>query len=362
MSDNLAVMSNDYERFRLSSEAIAEWEDGARTDDRAGSYEWWYFDAHLADGAKIVVVFMNKDLGAATEPLSPQLRVNLELPDGTMSNHVIAVPADQWSAERDHTDVRMGSENRFSGEGLREYRIQATAGPVDVDFTLTADVPAWRPATGHMLFGPDKDLEFNWLPAVPQGTVTGAYTVDGRRHETTGVGYHDHNWGNVGMQKIIHDWYWGRGQAGPYTVIASFITAAPKYGYDEIPIFMLTRDGRIIGDDPTKTAFEPQQIYTDDETGKPVANIVRYRYVDADDTYVVTFDRQRDLARNPITKDLPFVKRMAARLAGFDGAYLRFAGSLTVEHLKAGRSVEEYTEEAIWELMYFGHARPRTQR
>ncbi len=53
---------------------------------------------------------------------------------------------------------------------------------------------------------------------------------------------------------------------------------------------------------------------------------------------------------------------MAARLAGFDGAYLRFAGTLTVEHLKAGRSVEEYTEEAIWELMYFGHARARVQK
>jgi hypothetical protein len=71
----------------------------------------------------------------------------------------------------------------------------------------------------------------------------------------------------------------------------------------------------------------------------------------------VTFDRHRDLSRNAITKDLPWVKRAAARLAGFDGAHLRFAGSLTVEHVKGGRVVEEYTEDAIWELMYFGHAR-----
>jgi hypothetical protein len=184
---------------------------------------------------------MNKDLGAAGAPLSPQLRVNLELPDGTMSSQVIAVSADQWSAERDRTDVRMGPGNRFSGTGLREYRIQATAGPVTVDFTLTAEVPAWRPATGHMAFGRDRDREFNWLPAVPQGAVRGTYTVGGIRHETTGVGYHDHNWGNVGMQKIIHD-----------TVIASFITAAPKYGFAEIPIFLLARDGRVVGDDPDK--------------------------------------------------------------------------------------------------------------
>jgi hypothetical protein len=27
------------------------------------------------------------------------------------------------------------------------------------------------------------------------------------------VGYHDHSWGNVGLMKVVHDWYWARGQA-----------------------------------------------------------------------------------------------------------------------------------------------------
>ena len=30
-----------------------------------------------------------------------------------------------------------------------------------------------------MLFGPNRDREFGWLPSVPQGTVTGFYIVDG---------------------------------------------------------------------------------------------------------------------------------------------------------------------------------------
>ena len=65
MADKLAVMASapaDYERLGLSPTSIAPWEDGARTDDSAGTYEWWYFDAHLADGAKLVVSFMNKDI------------------------------------------------------------------------------------------------------------------------------------------------------------------------------------------------------------------------------------------------------------------------------------------------------------
>ena len=71
MADKLAVAANsvaDYQRFGLSRETIAPWEDGARTDNAAGTYEWWYFDAHLADGAKLVVAFMNKDI---TEPQKP---------------------------------------------------------------------------------------------------------------------------------------------------------------------------------------------------------------------------------------------------------------------------------------------------
>ena len=50
VANTLAGVANtpdDYARFGLSSTSIEPWEDGARTDDSAGTYEWWYFDAHL---------------------------------------------------------------------------------------------------------------------------------------------------------------------------------------------------------------------------------------------------------------------------------------------------------------------------
>jgi hypothetical protein len=47
-----------------------------------------------------------------------------------------------------------------------------------------------------------------------------------------------------------------------------------------------------------------------------------------------------------------------ARLAGFDGAYLRFAGELRTEHDKGEQLAESHTDDALWELMYFGKARP----
>jgi hypothetical protein len=351
----LAVMANapaDYKRLGLAP-TIAPWEDGARTDNAAGTYEWWYFDAHLADGAKLVVAFMNKDIAEPQKPLSPLLRLELDMPDGRRFEKLVHFPASAWSAAHDHADVRIG-DNRFTGD-LHTYRIVAAAEEISVDVTLTGEVPAWRPATGYMLFGANRALDFAWLPAVPQGAVAVSYAVGSEEHETTGVGYHDHNWGNVGLMKVVHNWYWARGQAGPYSVIASYVTATERYGFEPIPIFMLARDSVIIGDDPAKVTFERDGIYTDDATGKPVARRTRYIYEDGDDQYVVSFTRRRDLTRNRMIDSVKGLKHLAARLARFDGAYLRFAGDIEVSHHQGGELVATHTDEAIWELMYFGH-------
>ena len=358
MTGKLAVLASspaDYQRLGLSPASIAAWEDGARTDGSAGTYEWWYFDAHLADGAKLVVTFMNKDIAEPRKPLSPLLRVDLDLPGGRHFEKLVRYPPAQWSAARDHADVRLG-ENRFIGD-LHRYRIQARAEEISVDVTLTGEVPPWRPATGYMLFGADRSREFAWLPAVPQGAVTVTYSVDGKRHETTGAGYHDHNWGNVGLMKVVHDWYWARGQAGPYSVIASYITSAKRYGFEPIPIFMLARDNILVGDDPANVTFEREGVYIDQATGKPVAATTRYTYQDGENRYVVSFTRRLDLTAARMIDAIKGVKRIAARLARFDGAYLRFTGDIEILRYRGGELAETHKDDAIWELMYFGHAR-----
>jgi hypothetical protein len=208
-----------------------------------------------------------------------------------------------------------------------------------------------------MLFGPNRSLQFAWLPSVPKGRAAVTYSVNGEHHDTTGVGYHDHNWGNVGLINVVHDWYWARGQAGPYSVIASYITSTRQYGFEPISIFMLARDNVLVGDDPAKVTFERQRVYTDQTTGKPVAATTRYTYRDGEDRYVVSFTRTHDLSVAPMIDTIKGVKRIAAKLAQFDGAYLRFVGDIEISHYRGHELVETYKDDAIWELMYFGHAR-----
>jgi hypothetical protein len=351
----IAADEADYRRLGISRGSVQAWEDGARTDDRRGTYEWWYFDAHLDDGAKLVVVFMNKDLAAPQKPLEPLIRIDLDLPDGRGFQKLVRFPAESWSAAADHADVRIAG-NRFTGD-LHTYRITATLEEIDVDVTLVADVGPWRPETGYMLYGAERDQEFAWLPSVPRGKVTGRYSIDGVAHRANGVGYHDHNWGNVGLPTIVHDWYWARGSAGPYSVIASLITAHEKYGHEQLPIFMLARDGAVVADDSRAVRFDAEDVYTDDLTGKPVANVTRYTYDAGDDRYVVTFTRAKDLSRSRMIEGMHGPKRALATLARFDGAYLRFTGEVRVERYRQDDRVEEFSDNAIWELMYFGHAR-----
>ena len=103
--------------------------------------------------------------------------------------------------------------------------------------------------------------------------------------------------------------------------------------------------------------FERLGPYTDTAARKSVANVTRYTSIDGEDIYIVTFTRHRDLAVNKLINELDGLKKIAAKLARFDGAYLRFTGELRIEHQHAGNIVDSYTDAAIWELMYLGKTR-----
>ena len=168
-------------------------------------------------------------------------------------------------------------------------------------------------------------------------------------YRASGDGYYDHNWGNVPMHTLMHDWYWARAKAGPYTVIASHITATKAYGYKTQNVYMLAKDDEIIADDEAKVSFEMKHVATDRKTGKPVADVTRYTYRDGDARYVVTFERQKTILQAVFTERMPFIKRLIGKIVGFDGA--RFKGKRTSWLSRAAAaqlccSHENYTRSA----------------
>ena len=350
----LGATEDHYRRSGLNKDHIELWEDGMRTDAGKGTYEWWYCDVYLNDGSKLAITFRTKPVVDVPKGLDPWIDFNLERADGTSVIQHLHFKPEQFTASRETCDVVMGP-NTFKGD-LHTYSIHVEAEGIVVDVSLTGTTQAWRPETGCLFFGEHEEYYFAWLPSVPDGDAQVSITADGGNPQHyTGIGYHDHNWGNVSMPKLMHDWYWARGKIANYTLIVAYVTAEQGYGYKSFPLFMLARDGKVIADDSTKVRFNLREVVMEPDTKKPVANKVSYEYVDGVERYILTFTRKKDLMHYKFLDELHGIKALLARLVRFNGAYLRFTGELSFEHYQSNELVETYHDEAMWELMYLGH-------
>jgi hypothetical protein len=70
---------------------------------------------------------------------------------------------------------------------------------------------------------------------------------------------------------------------------------------------MLAKDGKIIADDDAKVCFETDRVAIDSKTGKPVADVTRYTYHDADARYVVSFERETTILQAIFTERAPLL-------------------------------------------------------
>ena len=198
-----------YEKMGLVPGRVALWEDGARVDGTCGTYEWWYYDSHYPDGTVLVVFFYSKMPIAVSGPIKPIASAELTLPDGRkISEEVYASLADSHYA-KEMCDVKIG-ECSCKGD-LQHYDIIFKGKSLNIRMNLDGTVRAWRSQTGSIFFGDEEEHYFAWLPAIPEGVAVADIVYDGDKIlHLEGSGYHDHNWGNISMMKLMHHWYWGR--------------------------------------------------------------------------------------------------------------------------------------------------------
>ena len=347
-----------YEKMGVKRNVVELWEDGSRVGGKKGEYEWWYYDSHYPDGTILVIFFYSKMPIAVDGPIKPISTIELTLPDGRKLSEEVYASIEESHYAKDKCDVKIG-ECHCQGD-LKHYDVVFKGKTMSATLTLDGTIRAWRSQTGSIFFGDNEEHYFAWLPAIPESRAVADVTYDnGKQLHLEGSGYHDHNWGNISMLKLMHHWYWGRAKIGNYKVISSWITGAKKYGYKDFDVFMLAKGDRILGDNSNHTLkFKPEGRYIDEKTGKPVFNKVVYEYVtEAGEEYRIIYDRRGDINKTCFVDVLPKPLGVLAKLIGFDGAYLRFGGSATVEKLEAGQVVETATEDsAVWELMYFGKA------
>ncbi|MGW3134936.1 lipocalin-like domain-containing protein [Streptomyces sp. NPDC001139] len=339
MTAVIGTLPRHYERLNLKADVVQPWEDGLRTGAADGTFEWWYCDVHLEDGSTLTVEFHTKPpFVSPSSPLTPFVLLSLTRADGSRIDKTCTTAPEEFSASTHGCDVTIGT-NTFKG-GTDGYTIHVAIENVAVDIALTAQVPSWRPATGHAFFGEDEAQYIAWLPVVPRAAATVSLTVNGETRQLTGVGYHDHNWGNTSPRKVLDHWYWGKARLGDYTVVTLMFVSHETYGKAALPAVLVAKSGRIVcsavGAD--NVAFEADETAVNDQSGVPVAKRLTFRVEADDSTYKVTFRHRTDGFM------LDF---------GRAGAYHRFLGDVTLERSHVN-GTETVSGQTLWELLYFG--------
>jgi len=221
-------------------------DDGVHIDPSGkGSYEWWYFDAHLEGGYTIVAFFYaaNPNPGATGKT---GVELTLLRPDGRKTQRFVEYPHSEFRASREKADVSIGGnrlESDWTGP-LPVYRIHLEEAGMAFDLTYASQVNPWKPGSGMSSFA---DMGyFAWVVPIPRAAVGGTIRDGDRTLEVKGVGYHDHNWLNFPFQRLIEHWMWGRVYSENYTVSYALIQCSESVGRHAIKVLMVARKENVI--------------------------------------------------------------------------------------------------------------------
>ncbi len=352
----LGMTNADYQRLGIEKNLVSKREDGLRTNGKFGEYEWWYFDAKLEGGYSLVIIYYSQPVTAVSPGYAPCVSFSLT-GGGFEIMEEVSFNVNQCYFDRQECNVKIG--NNYIRGDLKNYTLHFENDRINCDVSLEGLAESYRHHTGQFFF--DEKKYFAWLPSVPEGRVSADITVDGKNMKLQGSGYHDHNWGNIGMFWLMHHWYWGRAKVGEYQVISSYITAGEKYGYEHFPIFVIYRNGIKLGCDIDAITYEQKDKTFDPITKKHYHKTLIYDYNDGNHHFRITYsaedvietfvvDQGYGSARAKASKALIwFVKQMK-----LSPSYIRMVGTITLERIEGEQVVEKFSENGIWEQMYFG--------
>lgn len=349
----LATEKTYYDKIGIKEGMTQPWEDGMRTNGGSGTFEWWYIDAEYEEDITIVNVFYTKDGFDFQGPAHPRSDLEITFSDGRkIMRKIFEDKGKIINAAKDKCNVKIGTSSLIYDNG--KYYLDYEDKDIKYHVVMEASLPMWRPDTGHIYFGEEEKNFFAWFVAQPASIITGTLEIDGKVINLKGKGYHDHNWGNVAMNKVINHWYWGRAKIGDYNVIACDIITEKKFNNERVPIIMIAKNGEILEDDQTKTKIYRENTYCHEITGKLMDNKLKYIQPGKEgEVYTIEFNRKKDIITDRMIDKMSPLKRTIAKLLRVNPTYTRILGVVTIEIEKDGNK-EIVKSEGLWEQMYLG--------
>jgi hypothetical protein len=220
-------------------------EDGPHEPQSPEYFEWWYFDHHFDNGYTAVVVFHRATAFLPDRP--PAVEITVITPAGREHRSFRVLPRSDFHVASDRARIRAG-EDRVLDETTR-YEVRAMGATADgvrigVETVLEARLPGWR-------FGESKTVVdgldgFAWVVPLPRAHCRGRLVVGDETVDAEGIGYHDHNWGQISLSRLISYWHWGRIYAGDVTCIYADVVGRGRRKKTPSGLLMLAVGDQIV--------------------------------------------------------------------------------------------------------------------
>jgi len=335
-ASTLTLTSADPAAYQLN--AI---DDGRHEFPDGENYEWWYMDASFENGYSFVTAwhFMNAKVSGILVPVRV-IQFSIYNPQG---NKIAAAPvfmAYNCNASNKSCDVTMGN-NHFKGNYPR-YDVEFLEGNIGCQLTFENLTQGFRsPPRGITYFSREPERYMGWAVAQPKAKVTGILIVDGKEIPVTGVGYHDHNWGNTMLNDIYSFWHWGRIMSGDYTFIYT-VGESSKITGNKPVTGLITFKGHDLVDLSDKLNADYIDLTLDKMTGinYPKTMVMR---VESPNVKGTVTNRVKELVESEL---LPGMKE------GAGNGYLRFLSDCDIK-LDVKDEKIETNASLIHELIHF---------
>ncbi len=359
----------DYKRMGTGKGSIEAWEDGKRDDDRAGVYEWWYFDMILDDGSKAVIHFNTKDNKTiGKDGTIPSVVIKITAPDGREYKDNVILKKEDAHFGKDCCDVKYGPH--FILGDLLTYTIHVDqtggvngtdgaggtgeASNVGADLKLVSTSKPWRPGAGGFVFDYDEKGYFTWLCAVPRGKVSGTLFYNGKKHHVTGEGYHDHQWGNMKHNTTWDHWIWGRQNFGDYALVLFDIGTQKKFDYERLSMmFLEDKNGNIVLEDLETPKCRLSEEYQEKLSGKMYPKEIQYVFKQGAKSLSYNIRQKEELESRDAASSVPKPIQWVLKMKGMHPSTTRNYADGTMI-LKDGDKVIKRNGKMIYEFIYMG--------
>jgi len=333
--------------------AVTEKDNALHPNADRWAFEHWYYDAHL-DSGHTVVAFLQKRRPEEPPWSKPVVELLIYYPDGTRRQITKHHPKDAFSASAERCEVRIGESHAHSdwSGALPVHHLHAEADGVAFDLTFTNETAPWMPGGG--LSQIDAKSTFGWVIPGPRAQVAGTITLDGETTTVSGRGYHDHNWGQGNMPRIIERWHWGRLYTDEFSLLFANVMLQKRFGFHTSRPTMLARGKDILLSTGEMTLTEGPMQYSDvaHRTYPEWIELVVEPSVETDPAVRLRLDVQNVIHAHDLLDDAPIpgkklLKPLLRKMVGQPG-YFRFDSKFELNvaidgtlHTQTGRTLHE---------------------